>query len=156
MAWSAVLLCLCETAPVVAAAGAETLPPGAAVVYVDDSAIGANDGSTWFNENWKDFVDYTPPPQPAKIVGGLPLPDQEPSGHNDLAAQITEKMAFCEEHLADKEWDGAPPDLNWLNMAAGKLILEYSERFPKGPHIQQYSTWLDQQSEKVLSLMDST
>lgn len=113
-------------------------------------------GSTWFNENWKDFVDYQPPPLPVKIVNGLPLPDEEPRPHNELVAVIVEQMAFCEEHMADTEWEGAAPDLNWLNMTVGHLILEYSERFPKGPHIDKYSAWLDHQTEIVLTAGDST
>jgi len=110
---------------------------------------------TWFN-NWLEYVDQQPPPETPKIVGGLPLPDQEPSGHNELAAKIVEKMAFCEEHLADTEWEGAPPNLKWLNLAVGHLILEYSERFPKGPHIAKYTAWLDIWTKEVLAVGDST
>lgn len=184
-------------------------------------------GSTWFNQNWRDYVDYKGPPdlkvlhqsltqeellakigeqmqqvrkyvdagqeidfvylhlnlgqfleeyevrfqmepineQGRRWFNDLKASIQEKeaqteteenqevvSGHNDLIARITLKMAHVDKTMASDEWQSAPLGLNWLNETVGHLILEYSERFPKGPHIDKYSAWLDHQTEIVMHL----
>lgn len=90
--------------------------------------------------------------KPRKIVGGLPLPDNEPSPHNELAQKINEQILFAREHLADDGFEGAKPDADWLNRTVGSMILEYSERWPKGPYMRQFEQKLGDLSSRVLEL----
>lgn len=109
-------------------------------------------GSTWFHSNWKDYVDYRPPPQPAKVVGGLPLPDVEPSGHNDLADKIKDQLVFAEEMLNDDTYQGGALDHDWLNRSVGNMVLEYSERFPKGPMMERFTEQFGLLTNRVMNL----
>ncbi len=109
-------------------------------------------GSTWFNKRWKDYVDYKRPPAPQKKVGGLPLPDNEPLGHNVLSDKIKEKLEFAEEMLADESWEGAPLNHRWLNLTVGDLVLEYSERFPKGPFMVSFTEQFGILSNLVMNM----
>lgn len=107
-------------------------------------------GSTWFNNRWRDYVNYEPPPAPKKEVGGLPLPDNDALGHNELSEKIKEQLTFAEEMLTDEEYEG-DLDHDWLNYAVGNLVLEYSERFPKGPHMDKFTEQFGTLSQMVMN-----
>lgn len=108
-------------------------------------------GSTWFNNRWRDYINYEPPPAPKKEVGGLPPPDNDSLNHNELVEKITEQLDFAEGMLTDEAFEG---ELNhvWLNMTVGNLVLEYSERFPKGPHMIKFTEQFGTLSQMVMNL----
>ena len=108
-------------------------------------------GSTWFHQNWKDYVNYEPPEQSVKVVGGLPLPDNEPLGHNEFSDKIKKQLVFAEEMLNDDTYQGAPLGHDWLNLCVGNLVLEYSERFPKGPMMERFTEQFGILSTRVIN-----
>lgn len=80
------------------------------------------------------------------------IPKEEPMEHNDLAKRINVQIKFAQEHLNDDDWEGAKPDTGWLNRTVGNMILEYSERWPKGPYMRQFVQKFGDLSSKVLEM----
>lgn len=78
------------------------------------------------------------------------IPKDEPVPHNELADKIKAQLVFAQEHLDDDKWDGAAPNTDWLNMTVGNMILEYSERWPKGPYMRQFEQKFVELSNRVL------
>lgn len=98
-----------------------------------------------FEQDWS----QKPKSEGQKYDGVKP---DEPLGHNDLCKKIEEQIEFSKDHLEDKEWAGAPPNMDWLNLTLGRLVLEYSERFPKGPKLASYTEQFERISEIVMNL----
>jgi len=71
-------------------------------------------------------------------------------GHNELADKIKEQLAFAEETLGEGA-DGAAMDHGWLNRTVGNLVLEYSERFPKGPFMKGFTEDFGTLSQRVMN-----
>lgn len=90
--------------------------------------------------------------KPGKSAGqaydGIPKQEEVEVSHNDIVATIKDKFNYANEYLDDPEMP-APNDI-WLKMVVGNLVLEYSERWPKGPYMRQFDKSLQELSDRVV------
>lgn len=92
-----------------------------------------------------------PDVSPGQAYDGIS--QDEPLPHNELAEKINTQILFAQDHLKeDLNYLGAKPDINWLNMAVGNLILEYSDRWPKGPYMRQFEQKFGDLTNRVMEL----
>lgn len=88
-------------------------------------------------------------PPPGQAYDGItPAPEDEPMDHNELVEHIKKQFVWAEEYLDDP--DQSPPNDIWLRNVIGKFVLEYSERWPKGPFMRQFEQKLDAITSRVL------
>ena len=103
-------------------------------------------GSTWFNNNWRDYVNYKPPPK--KTVDGIAR--QEELSEQALFENIIRQVRFVKLEIESGEAPtppSSPHAVNWFYMALGKFVLEYQARFECSPLNEDGTKWFDETAE---------